>query len=87
MPYIKTHLRPQYEELVCLLTEKLRTMESGDFNYVIFAAVKRLLDHTGKSYTRIRDVRAELAECRDEIKRRFLDEYEDSKILENGDVE
>jgi len=87
-PYIKQERRPEFERLVDLLTLELtHSMEPGDLNYVIFAAVKRHLQDTGKGYEKIRNILAELHECQHEIRRRFLFEHENSKILENGDVE
>jgi predicted transcriptional regulator len=87
MPYIKPEERPQYKVHVDMLTDAM--YDAGHLNYVIFAAVKAYLNRTNassKSYEKIRDLRAELRECHDEIGRRILAEYEDSKILENGDV-
>ena len=88
MPYIKKEHRPQYEEVVESLTDAMLQMRAGDLNYIIFAATRRYIKHTaGMSYEKLRDVLAELDECRSELRRRLMFGHEDSKILENGDVE
>ena len=87
-PYITQDRRTELEELVDLLAFEMEEyFVAGDLNYVIFASVKRYLQHTGKGYEKIRNILAELHECQHEIRRRFLFEHENSKILENGDVE
>jgi len=87
MPYIKQEYRPEYEEVVNALTFAMDNMRAGDLNYVIFAATKRYIKHHGMGYERLRDILAELDECRSELRRRFMFGHENSKILENGDVE
>ena len=85
MPYIKPDKREKYQDLILTFGQALESMEDGDLNYVLFTIFKRYLEFR-HNYTAIRNIRAELRECHDEIGRRILTELEQSKILENGDV-
>jgi len=57
---------------------------NGTLNYVLFALCKRSVIPGYKNY---RDFIGELNESAAEIRRRLLAPYENTKIIENGDVE
>ena len=82
MPYIKPERRPAMDEIVDLMI-KHGVKADGDLNYVLFKLCKHTVSF---SYNNLKNFRGELHECADEIKRRFMDGYEDGKIVENGDV-
>jgi hypothetical protein len=84
MPYIKQNERP----VMNVVVEKMKTQgvkPDGKLNYVLY---KFFQDTVGKelSYNNIKNYLAELNECAEEIRRRYLSYYENEKIQENGDV-
>jgi hypothetical protein len=86
MPYVAPE--PDREEIDPHLTEELfRSIGSvGDLNYVITRLALRLLICQGVSYGNIAGIVGTLNLVPDEMKRRFIGDYEDMKIEENGDV-
>lgn len=83
MPYIKKEDRKQMDEVVKDMVNK-GVEPDGKLNYVLFKLCK---DSVKQSYNNYKNYIAELTECSEEIRRRFLAPYEDNKIIENGDVE
>jgi len=82
MPYVKPEHRPGLDPVVdAMIAADIQA--DGDLNYILFKFARRIQP----SYNKLKNYRAELRECADEIKRRMLDPYEDKKIQENGDVE
>lgn len=81
MPYIETKRR-------LLLDEGANPQTAGELNYVLTKAChKYLVTGTGKiNYQRFNDILGALTGCQLEIYRRLVAEYEDKKIIENGDV-
>jgi len=82
MPYIKDYQRPQCDKAVESLKDN-KVQPNGMLNYVIFKLCKETVV---PSYNEYKNFIAELTECGEEIRRRFLAPYEDEKIKENGDV-
>lgn len=83
MPYVKQNIREELNFVV----ENMKAMDvkpDGKLNYVLFKFCKDTID---PSYNNYKNFIAELEECAQEIRRRFLAPYEDQKIIENGDVE
>lgn len=82
MPYVK---RSERERLNKIVEEMKRqtVRPNGEINYILFKYFK---DCSPTSYNDIKIYIAELTECGEEIRRRFLVPHEDKKIEENGDV-
>jgi len=83
MPYIKKEERVELNFVVDNMTA-MNVKPNGRLNYVLFKLCK---DTVEPSYNNYKNFIAELTECAEEIRRRFLAPYEDEKIKENGDVE
>lgn len=82
MPYIEQQKRRNLDEIVELMKRK-DIVANGDLNYILFAFCKR---HVIPSYNNYKNFCGELGECVIEIRRRLLADYENRKIIENGDV-
>ena len=82
MPYIKKSHRPKMNYVVDVM-RKEQVYPDGKLNYVLFKYCKETII---PSYNNYKNYIAELNECAEEIRRRFLAPYEDEKIKENGDV-
>lgn len=82
MPYISQERREQ------LLNEESSVLISnaGDFNYIISAMINDFINYKGKSYAVINEVIGALECAKLELYRRIASPYEDTKILQNGDV-
>jgi hypothetical protein len=82
MPYIEIDKRPSLDKIVDHMAAK-RIIGDGDLNYILFKYCKL---YVPKNYNNLKMFIAELTECGEEIRRRFMAPREDSKIIENGDV-
>ena len=84
MPYVLQDRRDELDPLVeGMAYHDIKA--NGDLSYLNFAYfVRHILPN--QSYNVIKNYWAELSLCADEIKRRYLDPYEDEKIRTNGDV-
>jgi hypothetical protein len=62
----------------------------GSLNYIIFKIVKGLIepqyDGGERSYARFNAINGALECCKQEVYRRLIAPYEDTKIEDNGDV-
>lgn len=83
MPYVKKEIRPILDKVVTEMNQASIRV-NGDLNYVLYAFCKR---HVDPSYNNYKNFCGELRQCATEIERRLLGPYEDTKIIENGDVE
>lgn len=80
MPYVKPERRPELDKIV----ESMQELKlDGDLNYILFAFCKR---YVKPSYNNYKNFLGELNETNAEVRRRMLSPYENSKIVENGDV-
>ena len=84
MPYIPKKERPIIDEIID--DAKFDLSPDGKLNYFLFKLMLARREIEGESYQFYKNYRAELKECAAEIKRRYMDGYEDKKIEENGDV-
>ena len=82
MPYIKDPNRRVCDVVVDEMLAR-RIQPSGELNYILFKYCRLSVE---PSYNNYKNYIAELTECAEEIRRRFLAPYEDKKILENGDA-
>ncbi len=89
MPYIPKDSRAEYDDEIDSLIQKLRDWDndilSSHLTYVFFRLAAII--GAGEPYARMAVVRSALHEAYDEFRRRFMNEYEDEKIKQNGDVE
>lgn len=94
MPYIKKEERDRYkseiEKITTLLLDKFpgdnhKHFQVGDLNYIVSSIVWKLFD-SNPSYTRGNELVGVLECVKQEFIRRRLNNYEDSKISENGDI-
>lgn len=78
MPYVKPEIRTSLDAL-------LFPSNAGELNYVI---TRTVLSYLGASpnYQRYNDVIGALESAKLELYRRAVAPYEDTKIIENGDV-
>jgi hypothetical protein len=82
MPYIKTNDRVRCDTVVNSMVDA-EIKANGDLNYVLYKYCKHFYPH---SYNNLKNFCGELRQCATEIERRILAQYEDEKIIENGDV-
>ena len=87
MPYIKKERRDLFDKNLhnISMSFKLDTWE-GDLNYCINLLCKDILSNFGTNYKNINAVVGALECAKLEIYRRVCAPYEDTKIIENGDV-
>jgi len=82
MPYINQDDRLAMDDVVdAMLLAGVKP--DGKLNYILFKYCKLIVE---PGYNNYKNFIAELTECAEEIRRRFLAPYEDKKIEENGDV-
>jgi len=95
MPYIKQDIRNAIDDQILDLLATLKVYSNsndalcGNLNYIIFKIIKELTSKNNcgeKSYARFNAILGALECCKLEIYRRMISPYEDSKIIENGDV-
>lgn len=84
MPYISEAAREAIDPHVPSLSENIHSV--GDLNYVITRLALRLLEGQGVNYDNLSNITGTIRLSADEIVRRFISQYEDSKIESNGDV-
>ena len=82
MPYIKQEDRPVMDKVVQAMVDA-GVNANGDLNYILYKFCK---EQVIPSYNNYKNFCGELRQCATEIERRILAKYEDSKIVENGDV-
>lgn len=83
MPYVTKDRRPDLDMVVDLMSD-VEVIANGDLNYILYAFCKRNIK---PSYNNYKNFLGELNEAAEEIRRRLLAPYEDTKIIENGDVD
>ena len=94
MPYITPSERPQYQDDINDIVDKLmaesihsNNTAKGHLNYIITAIIKRFLKRTGMNYASAQDfIGGVLTCCQLELYRKMLAPYEDEKEEQNGGV-
>jgi broad-specificity NMP kinase len=88
MPYILKTEREKFDadirHLVAVLSP--RGWE-GELNYVLSTLLNRAVGRRGVNYVNINALIGVLECCKLELYRRLAEPYEDTKIVENGDIE
>jgi len=74
--------RKEMDQIIQLMQE-LKVSADGDLNYLLY---KFCRTNVGPSYNNYKNFVGELDCCMREIYRRLIAQYEDEKIIENGDV-
>ena len=92
MPYITKEERPQYEDLINQIVDKLAGIgdpnkRKGHYNYIIFAIYKRLVKRLGIRYHNYSSLLGDLVSCVLELYRTQIGPYENEAREKNGDVE
>lgn len=85
MPYIKQVDRVKFQNLVeSMDLADIKT--PGELNYLLTNLVHAYLGRELQNYQSYNDAMGALEGCKLELYRKFIASYEDSKIIENGDV-
>ena len=89
MPYIDQDSRdgfvnPRGEDILRELGDKIENC--GELNYVVTVLCHQYLKNKGLRYQNINDIVGALEGCKLELYRRVASNYEDEKIILNGDV-
>lgn len=84
IPYIKQEQRKVLDEIVDDAEYDL--VPNGKLNYFLFKLMLRRRKIEGESYQFYKSYCAELECCVREIRRRYMNKYENQKINENGDI-
>lgn len=88
MPYIKKEQRPAIDSLVQPLIEHLKSLsvedQDGSLNYAVTKIIKHVYPQKYFHFNRALGV---LTAITQELYRKIIGPYEDTKIEENGDVE
>lgn len=88
MPYIKQEQRPPIDQLINPLIDHLKSLpmedQDGSLNYAITKIIKHVYPQKYFHFNRALGV---LTAINQELYRKIIDPYEDTKISENGEVE
>lgn len=84
MPYIKQERRDIIYRDGCMYPDNMVT--AGELNYAITELVHNYWNIPGNNYQRINDIIGALEGAKAEFQRRVVEDYEDEKIKENGDI-
>lgn len=88
MPYIKKDQRPAIDQLVDPLIEHLKSLlledQDGSLNYAVTKIIKHVYPQKYFHFNRALGV---LTAITQELYRKIVGPYEDTKISQNGDVE
>ncbi len=84
MPYIKKEDRPIIDKYIHHLEGFVKT--EGELNYTITRLVSKWIADEGLCYKNINSAIGVIECVKQELYRRVASPYEDTKIVENGDV-
>lgn len=82
MPYIKKEKRYKMDRVIDAMAKE-DVKADGDLNYILYKFCRYFIS---PSYNNYKNYIGELRQCAAEIERRILADYEDEKIIENGDI-
>lgn len=85
MPYIKRESRKEFDNNRVSYLVRIPS-HAGELNYALTLLCKEYLENKKKSYQTINDIIGALEGAKMEFYRRIVVPYEDTKILDNGDV-
>lgn len=81
MPYINRIDRTQFN-----VYDNHRATNAGELNYVITKLIDEYISRKGKNYAVLNEAIGVLECAKQELYRRVVTPYEETKIIENGDV-
>jgi hypothetical protein len=88
MPYIKKEQRPAIDNLIKPLIEHINSLpledQDGSLNYAFTKIIKNVYP---KKYFHFNRALGMLTAVTQELYRKIIGPYEETKIIENGDVE
>lgn len=84
MPYIEPKVRREMQDAINDLAMFIES--KGDLNYAICELVGKVILEDTLSYTKISERIDAVYDAHNELRRRLLEPYENTKIKENGDV-
>lgn len=86
MPYIKEQDKPKFETAITeIVADLLNDYQPGELTYVLYVIARRVAMNN-RRYGHLSQVRASIQDAADEFYRRIMAEYEDEKIVQNGDA-
>ena len=85
MPYIERRLRHLLDDIID--DAEFDLVPDGRLNYFLFKLMLRRRKTEGESYKFYKNYCAELECCVREIRRRYMNKYENQKLNQYGDVE
>jgi len=85
MPYINLTQRIDLNPIVVAGMHH-PSITAGELNYTLTMLCINYMEHNGKNYQHINDVVGALEGAKMEFYRRYAAPYEDTKIIQNGDV-
>jgi len=80
MPYLRQTIRNEIDN------KSMYPESAGDLNYKIHTVIGDYVRDNGESYATYNEIIGALECIKMELYRRGVSEYEDKKILENGDI-
>jgi len=87
MPYIKKELRVELDDAIKILEDKIKSCGIGNRAGVLNYCVSKIFSEVFNiKYSEINEAVGVLECIKQEYYRRIASSYEDTKILENGDV-
>lgn len=86
MPYIVFNKRQEFNQVLNELHKIRSSLDPGSMNYLITSIFSMYLKENGTNYERLNAIEGVLFCSAQEIYRRIIADYEDSKKDENGDV-
>jgi len=85
MPYINKHDRQKFMWIESAIEDN-PPQTAGEMQYLIAIMIHHFIRDRGLNYQNCNDVMGSLVGANMEFYRRFVADYEDSKIRDNGDV-
>ncbi len=82
MPYIKKECRPEIDRILNYLDD----VNIGEMNYIMTKLCRKYIEENGESYVNYNALIGVLECAKLELYRRKVSNYENLKIMENGDV-
>lgn len=87
MPYIKKEDKRKYEPQISELRTRINSkIPKGELTYLVYALGLQFFKRD-ESYTNISTAISCLNDAAEELRRRYLNPYEDLQIKKSGDVE
>lgn len=85
MPYIRPQRRQDLDTAITTVENELPDCNTGDFTYIIYRLMSAMVQNS-PSYAKYSGIIGAIECAKAEFYRRKIAPYEDTKIIENGDV-